>query len=485
MKVMKTLLVFLTSIMLLAACNPEVDEPTWDLTVRAAKHSDGATVDYNNWEHIKDIQVSDNNIDITVTSGMEKFISTDPDQNGADYSWFAVLIGTGFDITEVRYEGTLLDEDDVADRDAMLGTDNSPAASDEFVLWLKTEDFADGEPKEITLSRSGLTDLPLTISVEILQVWDGTVTNKNALNIVSEGTGENGKDASKIEISTAADFAGIMANISEYDNLTITLMNDINLNNLAWTPAYIDGTKLGNCVIVIDGNDHTISGLNVNVEDACAGLINGTWAGGTEVYFKNLTIADSSVTGDSDDSTETAGVGVFIGYPQASAVISFENCHIVDTSVEGGHWAGGFYGIAGGYNGPDGPVHMSIIANNCSVNGLTVHSKGSVGGFAGHAINDPNTELDIDSLTLTNVNVTSDETDSVKAGVVFGTLGCGPITVDGLILEGTTAICNETAVTGRIYGRQGNSSGTLTVDGAEVTLPGDGIDINGKPLANE
>ena len=104
--------------------------------------------------------------------------------SSADYSWFAVLIGTGFDITEVRYEGTLLDEDDVADRDAMLGTDNSPAASDEFVLWLKTEDFADGEPKEITLSRSGLTDLPLTISVEILQVWDGTVTNKNALNIL-------------------------------------------------------------------------------------------------------------------------------------------------------------------------------------------------------------------------------------------------------------------------------------------------------------
>ena len=321
----------------------------------------------------------------------------------------------------------------------------------------------------------------------ILQVWDGTVTEKDALNVVSEGTGQNGRAANKIEISTAADFAGIMAHISEYDNLTITLMNNISLENLAWTPAYIDGTKLGNSVIVIDGNGHTISGLKVDVDDACAGLIRSTWAGGTEVYFKNLTIADASVTGDSDDSTETAGVGVFIGYPQASSVISFENCHIVNTSVNGGHWAGGFYGIAGGYNGSDGPVKMEITAKNCSVNGLTVNSKGSVGGFAGHAINDTNTNLSIDSLTFTNVNVTSEETDSVKAGVVFGTLGCGPITVDDLTLEGTnSAICNETAVTGRIYGRQGSPSGcSLTVDGSIVPLPGDGIDINGKPLANE
>ena len=472
MKVIKNLLILLTSIMLLAACNPEVDEPIWDLTVRAAKHSDGATADYNNWEHIKGIEVSDNNIDITVTSGMEKFKSTDPDQDDADYSWFAVLIGTGFDITEVRYDGTLLDEGDVADRDAMRGTDNSLATSDEFVLWLKTEDFADGKPKKITLSRSGLPDLSLTINVKIISVWDGTVTANEDLNVVrAEEPGKNGRTANKIEISTAADFAGIMAYISEYDNLTITLMNDISLENLVWTPAYIDGTKLGNSVIVIDGNGHTISGLKVNVEDACAGLISSTWAGGTEVYFKNLTIADASVTGDSDDSTETAGVGVFIGYPQASSVISFENCHIVNTSVNGGHWAGGFYGIAGGYSGSDGPVEMEITAKNCSVNGLTVNSKGSVGGFAGHAINDTNTNLSIDSLTFTNVNVTSEETDSVKAGVVFGTLGCGPITVDDLTLEGTnSAICN---------------SGSLTVDGAEVILPGDGIDINGKPLANE
>ena len=321
---------------------------------------------------------------------------------------------------------------------------------------------------------------------EILQVWDGTVTEKDALNVVSEGTGQNGRAANKIEISTAADFAGIMAHISEYDNLTITLMNDISLENLAWTPAYIDGTKLGNSRIIIDGNGHTISGLKVNVENACAGLISKTWAGGTEVYFKNLTIADSSITGDSDDSTKTAGVGVFIGYPEASSVISFENCHIVNTSVNGGHWAGGFYGIAGGYSGSDGPVEMKITANNCSVNGLTVNSKGSVGGFAGHAINDTKTDLCIDNLTLTNINVTSDETDSVKAGVVFGTLGCGPITVDDLTLEGTySAICNGTAVTGRIYGRQGNSLGTLNVNGAAVTLPGDGIDINGIPLTNE
>lgn len=316
--------------------------------------------------------------------------------------------------------------------------------------------------------------------------WDGTtITSKDDLNVVKEETlGANGKAANKIEIITAADFAGIMANISQFDNLTITLKNDIDLNNHPWKPAHIDGyNKLGNCEIVIDGGDHTISGLNVNVENGCAGLIDGTWAGATEVYFKNLTIADSKIVGDADDSSGTAGVGVFIGYPQASAVISFENCHIENTSVEGGHWAGGFYGIAGGYNGTDGPVHMKIIAKDCSVSGLTVTSKGSVGGFAGHAINDANTDLGIENLTISNTSVKSSATGKVKAGKVFGTLGCGPITVVGLNLEGkNTATCNGEEVTGRIYGRQGSKGCSLTLEGNAVTLPGDGIDINGNPI---
>ena len=141
---------------------PPAVEPAWDITVAVAKHSEAEPFD----GYVENSPYVTATIDgdvITINaevSQMESFVSSDETQDDEAHKWFAILIGTGEpDITKVSYEGSPLEDDDIADRDDMLHTDGSKAASDEFVLWLKAEDCKES----FTLSREGLEDRMITI----------------------------------------------------------------------------------------------------------------------------------------------------------------------------------------------------------------------------------------------------------------------------------------------------------------------------------
>ncbi len=249
----------------------------------------------------------------------------------------------------------------------------------------------------------------------------------------------------------------------------IELSEDINLKDFDWTPIFVDSDNQ----VTVNGNGHTIYGLNDM-------LFSGTWAGKSKLIIRDLTIADSNIVHDPADASKDIGVGAFVGWPQASTEVVLENCSLVNSTVEGGHWTGGLVGIAAGYSGNDGPVFEQLDIINCSVKDSTVTGKGSCGAVIGHATASDWTLVNINGAVIENNTVASTGMLFTRAGSVIGTVGVAGLekTVNGishtggtyvtsLTVSGNTVTSNGTPID-RIYGRQGNSSGKLYVDGAEV-----------------
>ena len=250
-------------------------------------------------------------------------------------------------------------------------------------------------------------------------------------------------------------------------NVTVEILADVNLTGIDWNPVTVSAA--GYPVVTVEGGNHTITGLNDM-------LFHSTWAGNSGLIIKNLTIANSVIVNDKDDAAGTVGVGAFIGYPQASATITLDNCHLKNSSVEGGHWTGGLIGMAGGYNGEDGPVFMNLTIKGCSVTGSTITGKGSVGGVIGHGSCSAWTNVVIEETTVEGNTITSTGSSNVKAGAIMGTIGAAgqPTTANGVTrtggasvsatVAGNTVTSNGTAIT-TIYGRQGTPTGQLYVAG--------------------
>lgn len=238
-----------------------------------------------------------------------------------------------------------------------------------------------------------------------------------------------------------------------------------------WTPISVDGSQ-GNGTLTINGNGHKIVGLN-------APLVANTWAGKSNCIIKGLTLENANIVVDENDANENVGVGAFIGQPCASQIITLENCNLVNSTVKGGHWAGGLIGVSGGYNGTDGPVFENVTIKNCSVTGSTIESKGSVGAIIGHAAWDSATRVDITGCTVTGNTVKSTGSSNDKAGSLMGTVGCAgsnqvnsdlePHAEPGVFVTNCTVndnnVTSNTTTITEVYGRQGSTGGKLVVDG--------------------
>lgn len=224
--------------------------------------------------------------------------------------------------------------------------------------------------------------------------------------------------------------------------------------------------------MTINGNGHKIVGLN-------APLVANTWAGKSNCIIKGLTLENANIVVDENDANGNVGVGAFIGQPCASQIITLENCNLVNSTVKGGHWAGGLIGVSGGYNGTDGPVFENVTIKNCSVTGSTIESEGSVGAIIGHAAWDSATRVDITGCTVTGNTVKSTGSSNDKAGSLMGTVGCAGsnqvnsalephaepgVFVTNCTVNDNTVTSNTTTIT-EVHGRQGSTGGKLVVDG--------------------
>ena len=383
----------------------------------------GGTFDGQVW-----VQAVDNSSNLEINGGTFS-------PAGADGS--SVFVGnSGYEVEFAVTGGTFNTKIGCSDAaslaGAITGGSFTAAAKDNTNSALIADGCTFGEPDE-----NGLYGI---VSVPVAKVGDVEYASlQAALNAAAAGTG----------------------------NVTVTILKDVDLTDVTWDPVTVSGP--GYPVVTVEGNYMTITGLTDM-------LFAGTWAGGSGLIIKNLTIENSAIVNDKEDSEGTVGVGAFIGYPQASATITLENCHLKNSSVEGGHWTGGLIGMAGGYNGTDGPVFMNLTIKGCSVTGSTITGKGSAGGVIGHGSCAAWTNVVIEETTVSGNTITSTGSSTNKAGAVMGTIGAAgqATTVNGVTntggasvsatVEDNTVTSNGTEIT-TIYGRQGSATGMLYVAG--------------------
>ncbi len=268
-------------------------------------------------------------------------------------------------------------------------------------------------------------------------------------------------------------------------DLTISFSSNIVLTK-PWNPILWSASKhpSHNGLLTINGNNHHISNLS-NM------LLSYSGTGQTSVIINDLTIIDSKIEHDIEDVSKNTAVGAFIGEGAHSAIITLNNCHLINSKVNGGHWTGGLIGTTTGHTNN----LVTITINNCSVSGCTIMGKGSVGGVIGHATQDDWVMVDIKFTTISQNSITSTGSDDNKAGSVIGTVGVAGnpqhktddkisgVYVSSCIINGNDVKSNN-IVNKKIYGRQGNSGGRLYITSDVCITQTDGGELSvDKPTA--
>ena len=146
-------------------------------------------------------------------------------------------------------------------------------------------------------------------AVDAVTVWDGSAATKFA--------GGTGTVADPYRISTGAELAWLAAQVNDgndFSTKTVTLTNNIDLNNKAWTP-------IGNSDSVFagtfDGNGHTISGLYINITGSYSPAKKGRLYQGLFGYVEDGTvqnlIATGSVTIRNKKNIKVSYIGGIVG----------------------------------------------------------------------------------------------------------------------------------------------------------------------------
>lgn len=294
-------------------------------------------------------------------------------------------------------------------------------------------------------------------------LW-GNKNNMTAdeLKVTVDGNSMNTTAPTVKDITTAKELKEVLAAGTQADagNYVVNIEANINLTGDTWTPYTVDGYN-GADVITINGNGHTITGLS-------APLFAGGFAGGSGIVINDLTIKDSTIV-----STNTQGSGAFIECVDSMAVITLNNCHLLNSTVNGSR-TGGLIGWTSGYNNTnDGAVKTYVTVENCSVIGCTIentfsdsgstpHTE-SVGAIFGHAGANPWTFTTIKNCTIKNNTILG---GNGKTGVILGTANVGEVTITGCTMENNTVNGSKSD---SVYGRTAfGTTGKLTIDGVAV-----------------
>ena len=306
--------------------------------------------------------------------------------------------------------------------------------------------------------------------------WDGVNNNE----VIVEGLVKNTEGV--YEIYTANGLAYASQNLFAQEGGSYVMTADIDMagassvatkaaDALVYNSAKLTHTMKARS-FEFDGKGYTIKNL--------PGMFIAYTGSAKSVVVKNLTLETPNVAFNVEDTPDTDGVGAFIGYAGTTTTITLDNCHVKGGKIEGGHWTGGLVGYAAGYSGNDGPVFETLTIKDCSVKNATVTGKGSCGAIIGHATGDDWTLVDMDNIVVTSNSIISTGDSDNKAGSVMGTLGnagqpktvngvtkTGGVTIDGYEVSGNTVKSNNVD-NAKLWGRQGNSNGVLTIDGEKV-----------------
>ena len=227
------------------------------------------------------------------------------------------------------------------------------------------------------------------------------------------------------EIIAAEDLATVLTPV----NGVITIDNDYIVTG-EWTSINVEGRN-----ITIDGKGHTISGLD---KPLVAGNV------GESLTIKNLTIANSDIGPAANENG--LGTGAFACFKDAYGSATFENCHLVNSTVTSNYRAGGLIGyISGG----------ELVITDCSVVNCEITGVEGAAGLVAHTqVNATITNSKVES---TKITATEDRlgTKAPVAGAIVGTAnGDAVVTFTGVESVGNTVSNNNaTAVYSEKIGR--------------------------------
>ena len=175
----------------------------------------------------------------------------------------------------------------------------------------------------------------------------------------------------------------------DFEGLTVTLMNDIDLSSEEnWTPigalmlnadGSVDSEMSHAFKGTFDGNDYTISNMNVNVpitDGHSAGLFGFVVGTVKDVNLENVAVSGNHY----------AGAVVGYSYNTEATGATITNCHVIGgtiTSVP--HEAGEGYDDGDKAGGIIGHSDSKDTISGCSVTGVTICAYRDIGGIAGLA----------------------------------------------------------------------------------------------------
>lgn len=230
-------------------------------------------------------------------------------------------------------------------------------------------------------------------------------------------------------IYTANELFNVATNVNGnpnyYNNKTIQLVNDIDLENREWTP--IGKTSNTEFRGTFDGNGKTIKNLKITeASDAAAqdaiGLFG--WLGNNAsgmAYVKNLTVENANVSG-------SHYVGAIVGYLQFGSV---ENCIVKNATVTATHKNDGRCGDkAGALIGYVAPNGNDTKVSNCKAIDCTVSAARDAAKLIGYGYAGSN----FANLVAERVTVTAviGECTHSRKGIVSADALIGNGTQDGL-----------------------------------------------------
>lgn len=253
----------------------------------------------------------------------------------------------------------------------------------------------------ITLEQNKKTNVlgAIVQQPETWSVWDGTIPAESTLTL-------DPKNHNRYIIDAASDIAwlSVEANAGSLEtDKTFILTADIDMSNKDGLSSIqlprgstldgdkhtikglsLDGGLLGNVTNISVQNltikESTIS--NTNTSSTHIGVLANTLSG--SAAFINVTIKNSTV------STNNGAAGGIVGYISRKEIdnrtetleVTFDNCHVVETSINGSQSGGHFVGLLRGYdNGEILEFKPNCTSQSVTSNFVSPYTEGNEGAW--------------------------------------------------------------------------------------------------------
>lgn len=251
------------------------------------------------------------------------------------------------------------------------------------------------------------------------------------LGFANTGSTVSGNEFNNITFVASA--AALAKEMTPDANGVITLTRDYTVTG-DWTSLALSGT------VTINGNNHTIKGINQPLVAGTAGI---------NITVNDLTITESEIGVAANENG--LGTAAFISYVDHSGKASFDNCHLLSSKVTGNERAAALLAFS---------EASEVSIKNCSVVGCNVKSVGGAAGLV--AYTHSTTTVENSKVENSTVEATEDRTGkNALAGAVIGTVNANT-TFTNVTVSGNTVINNNATAESDMVGRV--VSGTLTVN---------------------